>query len=74
MYNLYFNKNHVVLKLEKVRNQGSQLQKDYPTKPMRFNDCYYFCTTREPLKVLKQKIKEQWLEDAKRRLEEIKAL
>lgn len=69
MYNLYHNKEQCVIELRKVRSKERQLQAHYTHEPSRFNDCYYICVNRKPLKELAQQLKEGWIIEAKDRLE-----
>lgn len=69
MYNLYHNKEKGELKLIKVSSSNRKLHTTYKAQPSYFNDCYYVCMERKPLKELAISIKEQWLKEAKERVE-----
>lgn len=74
MYNLYFDKKEVELKIKKVTGMGSRLQEEYPVEPKQYNDCYWICLERKPLKELAQQIKSEWLHETETLLEKIKTL
>ena len=74
MYNLYFNKEKVELKIKKVSNEGSRLRSNYPSIPTQFNDNYWICLERKPLKEIARRIQTEWRIEAEQRLSAIKNL
>ena len=70
MYTLYHNKKEKIIKVSKC---GKALQNcNYTDEVTRYNDCYFLCKKRKPLIDFANSLKEKWLIDAEKEVEEIR--
>jgi len=70
MFALYFNKTDRILRIETSMNLCMACR----DKVTQWNDCYYTCNTRKPLRAKAEVIKIQWIEDTEKELEELKRI
>lgn len=81
MYQLYVNKKTLELKLSPIstglKNMGQILMyklRGGDEEILHYNDCYVICKTRKVLLQYARNIKEEWLEEAKNKVEQIEAI
>jgi hypothetical protein len=72
MYTLYFKKSERKIKLSKSHKSMQNL--DYTDKVTRYNDCYFVCSERIPLKEKAKEIKQNWIEEYEEALNSIKEI
>jgi hypothetical protein len=61
MYILYFNKSERKIKVSKAHK--SLLNLNYTEKVTQYNDCYFYCSERKPLKEKAKEIKQNWIDE-----------
>lgn len=76
MYELYANEELALLKIRLVKKSNLGIMQHeinyfFGDKPVKFNEIYYTCGLREPLKQLAVKIKNDWLLETKNRYDRI---
>ena len=64
MYALYFNREEGVLKIKKNPKAFVEYKDKVIKEPYKYNNNYYFCSTRKPLKELAEAMKLSWIGDA----------
>lgn len=79
MYELYYNKEKLEIILKKVKKTNLLIGEDqknvyYGDEPIQYNDCYITCGLLEPLKKIAIELKNEWLLEAKNKVEKIQAL
>ena len=81
MYQLYINKEKLVLKISPIssvfKNDGQILiykAKGRDNEIFHYNDYYEICKTRKALLQHARNIKAEWLKEAKDRVEQIEAI
>lgn len=71
MYSLYHNKSKLIISIEKA-NKWQQRLVTFKEEITPYNDNYFFCLKRKPLKEKALEIKQDWLAEAERNLQAIK--
>lgn len=71
MYTLYHNKEDCVIKLEKAKKIMQNIG-NFTEDVTCYNNNYYFCLLRSPLKQKATEMKQEWLKEAEDRAELIK--
>lgn len=71
MYSLYFNRTERIIKIKKM---GKVIMGNPTEEVVRYNDLYYISTDRKALKKKALEIKEKWINETTKELEEIKQI
>ena len=61
MYILYFNKSERKIKVSKAHKAFLNL--NFTDKVAQYNDCYFYCSDRKPLKEKGKEIKQNWIDE-----------
>ncbi|WP_208561020.1 hypothetical protein [Marinilactibacillus kalidii] len=73
MYNLLVRKSDTTLVLKKV-TKTTKLDTNYEDEPKKFNDIYWMCAKREPLKQKALEFKAEWITDTEELLQKLNDL
>ena len=66
MYTLYYDKEKRELKIQKANKSMQNIP--YYDDVFKFNDCYYTCLTRNPLKEKAKEMLAEWIYEAEENL------
>ena len=62
------------MKIKKVNRLSRKLNGLYTPEVTYYNNCYYICLDKKPLKKFANELKEQWLNEVMERVELIKRI
>ena len=73
MYTLYHDKDNSIIKITKATKAMQNLVgRDYTDEVTFYNNNYFLCLLRKPLKEKAIEMKQEWLEEAENRVQLIK--
>lgn len=72
MYTLYVNKKEKMIQVTKARSIFHHLT--YTDEVVKYNDCYYICTKRKPLKEKGKEFHQEWIKELEEELKSLKEL
>lgn len=72
MYTLYFKREDRDIQVRKAKKALQNW--NYTEEVTRYNDCYYICSTRNPLVEKAEEIRKEWIAELEENLRKVKEL